>query len=491
MYERSSGILLPVSCLPGRYGIGDFGLEAYRFVDFLASAGQKFWQILPLTIPDNTGSPYSSLSALAGNWLLISPELLMKAGLIDRLPKKQPGGRVDYSRSWVQKSRLLWRSFSYFHKHASRQQKKRFAAFQKRERPWLTNFGLFMAVKDWFHGKPWYTWPAPLARLQRAALKTWTRKLITRIPYHTYCQWIFFEQWRALKQYANRKGIRIIGDLPFFVTHDSVDVWENQQLFLLMAKGQPRYISGVPPDYFSNRGQLWNDPQYNWRSLRTSGFRWWVERVRKAMELYDIVRLDHFRGFRAIWFIKRGSKTAKKGRWVSVPSQALFKILRKKLGKLPLIAEDLGVITNDVNLLRKQLGFPGMRVLQFAFSGDPNNYHLPEKMNLNSIAYTGTHDNDTARGWIEQSGKPRQRKNALAYAKATKKNFACKLIEIGMHTRAHTFIAPMQDILNLGSEARMNKPSTKRGNWSWRLRPNMLTPALAKRLKTLTKKAGR
>ncbi len=491
MTSRASGILLPVSSLPSPYGIGDFGPEAYRFVDFLHSAGQKRWQILPLTIPDNTGSPYASPSAFAGNWMLISPEFLLQAKLIERLPARQKVGPIQHSRAWVQKTKMLHESFAFFHRHSLTEQRKRFAIFKQRERSWLNDYALFMALKDWFFGKQWYKWPTPLAKRQPAALKRWTRKLKNQIHYSMYCQWIFFEQWQNLKRYANKRDIQIIGDLPFFLTNDSVDVWKNQQLFLLMSEGKPRYISGVPPDYFSKQGQLWNDPQYNWRSLQTSSFRWWVGRIRKAMELYDFIRLDHFRGFRAVWFIKRGSKTAKKGQWVSVPSQALFKTLRRKLGNLPFIAEDLGVITNDVNILRKQLGFPGMRVLQFAFSGDPNNYHLPEKMSLNSIAYTGTHDNDTARGWIEGSGKPHQRRNALAYAKATKKNFAWKLIEIGMRSRPHTFIAPMQDVLNLGSEARINKPSTTRGNWSWRLQPNVLKSNLAKRLKRLTREAKR
>lgn len=491
--KRRAGILLHPTSLPGPYGIGDLGPEAYRFIDFLHSSGQKLWEVLPLTIPDTHGSPYASSSSMAGSWVLISPELLVQDSLLDPsyLPKKQPVGPVHYHTVKRERLELLLKSFSHFALNATAAQHKRFEAFRKREVSWLKTFAEYKAIKYFFDAKPWYEWPRPLANRNARTLAIWNKKLKNEILFHEYMQWLFSMQWRQLKRYANTRGIRIFGDVPFFVAHDSVDVWANKKLFKIGRNNMPIDVSGAPPDYFSEEGQLWGDPHYNWKKLEKTRFKWWVRRIKKAFELYDMTRLDHFRGFKSLWHIPYKSNEPKDGRWVRVPGEKLFTALKRSLSSLPVVAEDLGTITQDVVDFRNSLRFPGMRVLRFAFDGNNNNFHLPEKYPTNCVVYTGTHDNDTSHGWIEKTGKTKHIKLALTYTGATKNTFAWKLIKVAMHSNANTVIIPLQDVLNLDNDARMNTPSTITGNWSWRFTKKQLTGKQADQLKKLTRKTKR
>lgn len=491
--KRQAGILLHPTSLPSPYGIGDLGPAAYRFVDWLKQSGQRLWQVLPLTIPDATDSPYAASSSRAGNWLLISPELLVTDGLLEAtaVPRPQPVRPVHYPTVRRQRTKLIKQSFNYFQQHGSAKLKKEWTAFRQRETYWLHNFALFMALRDRFHGQHWYRWPAPLVCRHPAALRRYEKQLKKEMDIYAHGQWLFFRQWQHLKQYANNQGIRIIGDLPFFVVHDSVDVWAHQSLFRLDKRRMPTSISGVPPDYFSRRGQIWGDPHYDWNHLEKTNFSWWISRFTAAFRLFDLLRVDHFRGYRAVWHIKPGRHTARDGWWGPVPGEQLLRLVRRRLRRLPLIAEDLGIITDDVIQMRKQFNLPGMRVLQFAFDGSPDNLHLPIHYPKNCVAYTGTHDNDTSRGWITSSGLPHEIKNALHYTDAAAKTFAWELIKIGMRSKAGMFITPLQDVLNLGPDARMNVPGTRQGNWQWRLRANLLTTSIARRLRQITKSAKR
>ncbi len=490
---RQSGILLHPTSLPSPYGIGDFGVEAYRFVDWLEKAGQHYWQILPLTIPDETGSPYASPSAMAGNWMLISPQILVCDNLLAAgdLPKKKPIGPINYGAIHKKRQALLKKSFEYFQANGTKKQKNHFKNWQNKQKGWLNDYALFTAVKEYYHGRPWPRWPHDLVHRRSQAMNHWTKKLKEQITFHKYCQWLFFRQWYYLRTYANHRHIKIIGDVPFFVCHDSVDVWSHQDMFKLNQRHLPTFVSGVPPDYFSSRGQIWNDPHYNWQYIEKNGFDWWIQRFKQALTIYDFIRLDHFRGYQAVWYIQRSRHTARHGHWEPVPGQKLFKALKKKIGKLPFIAEDLGIITREVTALRQQFGFPSTRILQFSFDGLPDNNHRPENYTADVVCYTGTHDNDTARGWITNSGKPEEVNNALNETMARPDEFAWKLIKIGLHSKADIFIAPLQDILNLGSEARLNKPGTKQKNWRWRYEADALTNTLAKKLRALTIMAQR
>lgn len=493
MNTRRSGILLHPTSLPSPYGIGDFGPEAYEFVDFLHRAGQKIWQVLPLTIPDETGSPYASPSAFAGNWLLISPDILLAQGLIDDagMPRPRKVGHVNYDSIVIERRKLLERSLIYFKNHAPKDFLQEFRKFQTTESAWLKDFALFMAIKEHFHGRPWRRWPSGLAERNPRSVRIWSKKLAALVEIRAYSQWLFFRQWQALKSYANHKGIEIIGDLPFFVRYDSVDVWTHRRLFLLDRRGLPQYVSGVPPDYFSARGQVWNDPHYDWKAMERTGFSWWLDRFHMALRLYDRVRLDHFRGYAGVWHIRRGSLTARKGHWSAVPGGKLFSAVRKFTRHMPFVAEDLGYITEDVIQLRKRFGFPGTRVMQFGFSRDPGNVHRYENYPPNAVVYTGTHDNAPARGWIEEGEVPSHARRALQKLRATRATFAWKLIARGMDSASHTFIMPMQDVLGLGAEARMNTPSTKRKNWRWRLQSVALTEQYVKRLRAITRASRR
>jgi len=480
--------------LPGRFGIGDLGEEAYRFVDFLANSGQQIWQVLPLGPTGFGDSPYQCFSAFAGNPLLISPEKLAEEGLLSPADLRDapsfPAHRVDYGPVIEFKKALLRKSFEQFRGGATPTQREEVEAFCEQHRGWIYNYALFMALKDAHGGAVWNTWDPNIAARKPEAMNRWKQALSESILFHTYVQVQFFKQWSELKHYANARGIHVIGDLPIFVAHDSADVWAHPDLFFLDKQGQPTVVAGVPPDYFSATGQLWGNPLYRWDVLAQRGYDWWIERFKQAFAMVDRVRLDHFRGFEAYWEVPAMEKTAVRGRWVKGPGADLFNALKKALGALPIIAEDLGVITPEVTALREQFGFPGMKVLQFAFTG-PENTYLPHHFTQNLVVYTGTHDNDTAVGWFTGSSTPEERVYALKYLGTDGSQIHWDLIRLAFASVADAAIVPLQDVLGLDTEARMNFPSRASGNWSWRYTPDGLTDEVGEKLGDLTVIYGR
>ena len=482
--ERVSGILLHPTSLPGHYGIGELGTEARQFLDFLVAAGQKRWQVLPLGPTSYGDSPYQSFSAFAGNPLLISTERLLADGLLlaadlDDLPAF-PESEVDYGWVITYKKTLLHRAYT-------RAKEQHYGANAPPwDAPWLDDYALFMALKDRNDGAVWGAWEAALVRREPAALAKARAELADEIGFYRFCQERFFADWRDLKREANEHGIAIIGDLPIFVAYDSVDVWTNQELFFLDDEARPTGVAGVPPDYFSETGQLWGNPLYHWDVMARDDYAWWVARLRTSLTLFDHVRIDHFRGFAAYWEIPADEPTAINGRWVPGPGAAFFEAVREQLGDLPIIAEDLGLITEDVLALRDHFDFPGMKVLQFSPSGADNLY-LPHHYEPNCVVYTGTHDNDTTRGWWS-TANPDERNFLARYLgqRPVDETIAWLLIRLAFSSVAQTAIVPLQDILGLGSEARMNTPGTSGGNWAWRYDPARLTPALQERLRDLT-----
>lgn len=488
--------------MPGPYGIGDLGPEAYRFADFLSQSRQGLWQVLPLGPTGFGDSPYQCLSALAGNPLLISPDLLADEGLLSREDLRDypafPEDRVDFGPVIELKKSMLERAFkSFLHSDKSPE----FAAFRSGMANWIEDYALFRALKESEGEAAWREWPAPLSTREPEAMSRARANLSKRAEAHVFFQYLFFKQWLSLKKYCGERGIAIIGDLPIFVAYDSADVWSHRTLFKLNADAAPTVVAGVPPDYFSATGQLWGNPVYDWEVLRATGYRWWIDRMSAAFRLFDIVRIDHFRGFAAGWEVPWGDRTAKGGRWVDAPGREVFAALESSLGPLPIIAEDLGLITPDVEQLRRDCGFPGMRVLQFAFGGGPDNTNLPHKYDSNSVVYTGTHDNDTTVGWFDAVGGAdsarssrdcdRERSFCLKYLGSNGHAIHWDFIRAAMASVADVAIIPVQDLLGLGSEARMNLPSRATGNWTWRLRSGALTGALAERLRELTEIYGR
>jgi 4-alpha-glucanotransferase len=497
---RTSGILLHPTSLPGRYGIGDIGPEAHRFLEFLVAAGQRLWQVLPLGPTGYGDSPYQSFSSFAGNPLLISPDWLVQEGLLTErdlvdLPPF-PDHRVDFGPVIRFKAALLAGSFGRFKSKGASPATARFEAFCHDNRSWLDDFALFMALKEAHDGAVWNTWEPEIARRRPQALTRWRRRLADDIQRHKYLQYLFSEQWAALKRAANGLGVRLIGDIPIFVAHDSADVWAHPEFFQLDEQGFPRAVAGVPPDYFSPTGQLWGNPLYRWDVLRDTGYTWWIERVRATLAAVDLVRLDHFRGFEAYWEVPAGETTATNGRWVKGPGDGIFHALRAALGReqLPIIAEDLGVITPEVIALREQFGLPGMQILQFAFSQGVARMDVPYMYQRNCVVYVGTHDNDTALGWFHNSSSPADRAQALRYMGVERNGgheFNWDMIRLAQSTVADTAMVPLQDLLGLGSEARMNYPSRPTGNWGWRCVRSALTPELSRRLAELTQLYGR
>jgi 4-alpha-glucanotransferase len=489
--SRRSGILLHPTCLPGPGGIGSLGAEAIRFVDFLRNAGQTLWQVLPLGPTGYGNSPYSCYSAFAGNPLLIDLEALTVEGDIDEkdLQTDFPGQRVDFPRVEAYKYDILRRAAEQFFASGNKHREEEFQHFCETA-PWLNDYALFMAVKAECHGKSWRQWPGGIAHRTSAALEEYSRTLAPAVEIQKYMQWQVFRQWEKIKKYANDCGIEIIGDIPIFVAYDSADVWGNPHLFHLDESGRPSVVAGVPPDYFSETGQLWGTPLYNWEITAFHGFSWWVERMKSALLLYDRVRIDHFRGFEAYWEVPATEKTAVNGRWVKGPGEALFHALIDSLGPLPVIAEDLGVITPDVEALRDRFGFPGMKILQFAFGSGPANSYLPHNHIRSAVVYTGTHDNDTTAGWFSGLPLPEQ-KHVLAYLKSDANNIVWDLIRAALASVADTAIIPLQDILQMGSPARMNTPGTSTGNWSWRYHCDDLDERLASKLYEMTSIYGR
>jgi 4-alpha-glucanotransferase len=502
-FKRSSGILLHPTSLPGRFGIGDLGGEAYRFVDWLASAGQSLWQIMPLGPTGYGDSPYSSFSAFAGNTNLVSPDELVKDGLLAetdlRGAEDFPAGRVEYGRVIEFKRGLLERAFENFRARAGDELRGDYAGFEGFARLWLEDYALFAALKDEHKGEPWHTWPAGLARREEGAMEEARRDFAERIEAHKFFQYVFFRQWLKLKKYCYERGVRVVGDMPIFLAHNSADVWAQPALFKLEEDGSPRVVAGVPPDAFSETGQLWGNPIYDWERMRADGFGWWVDRVRETLKLVDVVRLDHFRGFAAAWEVPAEHETAERGRWVEAPGRDIFNAMRAAIGDdLPIVAEDLGTITPDVHALRDEFQFPGMRVLQFAFGGDPHDTHLPHEYTRASFAYTGTHDNDTVAGWFaarsgEDAGEAarRERENCLKYLGTDGAEINWDFIRAAQMSVAVVSVAQLQDVLGLGTEARMNVPASAEGNWAWRFTEGALTEELAARLKGMTALYGR
>lgn len=495
-FPRSSGILLHPTSLPGRYGIGDFGTAAYQFIEFLSQSGQTLWQVLPLGPTDHVNSPYQSPSAFAGNPLLINPDKLVEEGLLsDQDVSSIPGhtlsdDRVNYEAVKEYKIPLLKRAFHNFHAYANQEQKKSFDAFCAEQKSWLNDYALFMALKERFNAS-WNQWEQSIALREPAAIKQWETELAEQITFHKYLQYIFYEQWYRLKSYANGRGIRIIGDLPIYVAYDSADVWANPTLFKLDDNGNPTVVAGVPPDYFSADGQLWGNPIYQWEQMAKKGFVWWVERMRHTLEQVDIVRIDHFRGLESYWEVKAGETTARNGKWVPGTGEAFFNKLKRVFGeKLPIIAEDLGIITPEVEKLRDKFELPGMKILHFAFGDDAKNPYLPHNHSKNSVVYTGTHDNNTTIGWF-LSLSDEERTKVQCYLGRDGSDIAWELMRLALMSVADICIYPLQDALRLGSEARMNTPGTAYNNWEWRVRSEMMTSGVTQGLYTLTHAYGR
>ena len=488
---RTSGILLHPTSLPSPFGIGDFGPEAYKFVDFLAEAGQSLWQVLPLGPTGYGDSPYASYSAFAGNTLLISPERLVDEGLLDHADLEEtPVGPVDYGYVHEFKAELLNRAYERFRTTDQANLRSEFEAFVQQQSGWLDDYARFRSIKDEHGGIAWTEWDPSVVPPP------------SQVEAYQFSQFLFFRQWSALRRYCHDRGIKIIGDFPIFVAHDSADVWVNPEQFKLDSKGKPFVVAGVPPDYFSATGQFWGNPLYNWKLMQADGFKWWIQRVRSIFAMVDIARVDHFRGFVACWEIPGDDKTAENGKWVETPGRELFNSIRQALGPLPIIAEDLGVITADVNALRDELGFPGMRVLQFAFGGGPKtSVDLPHNYIRNVVAYTGTHDNNTTVGWFNSvagEGSIRTAKEiaehrqfCLDYLNTTGEEIHWDFIRTVWASVADRAMAPLQDVLGLGSEARMNLPNSDQGNWSWRYHPGALARDLATKLLELTRLYGR
>ena len=504
-FARASGILLHPTSLPSNYGIGDLGAEAYNFVDFLESARQTYWQVLPLGPTGYGDSPYQCFSAFAGNTNLISPELLVEDGFLTEEEINQkpdfPVGRVDFGLLYDWKNWILGLAFERFRATTSVDLRGKFETFCRQEASWLDDYALFRAIKKSQDQQSWQKWDAKLLLREESALARARENLREDIQEQKFQQWLFFRQWNELKSYCKSKKIKIVGDVPIFIALDSADVWCNPSGFKLDEDGHPHVVAGVPPDYFSATGQLWGNPIYHWERMRKDGFRWWIARVKHTLKMVDIVRVDHFRGFAAAWEVPGIDKTAVNGQWVDVPGKELFDALEQAIGDLPFWAEDLGVITPDVEDLRDSFGFPGMRILQFAFGGDTKNHDLPHNYIQNCVAYTGTHDNDTTVGWFwskagagstrDDSQINREREFCLKYLNTDGKEIHWDFIRAVWASVANTAVAPMQDLLGLGNEARMNLPASNSGNWNWQCKEGDLSDEIAERLRGLTEIYGR
>lgn len=496
-FERAAGILLHPTCFPGRYGIGDFGKAAYQFVDFLVASKQSLWQILPLGPTGYGDSPYQSFSAFAGNPLLVSPDRLIQDGYLPETAVSQvppfPGDSVDFGPVIDYKTALLQQAHEHFLTHGTPAQRWQYEQFRADNGYWLDDFAFFMALKNHHvahEGGVWNTWPREIALREPEAMVSWGEKLAHEIDRHKFLQFLFFQQWLSLKAYANKRGIKIIGDIPIFVAFDSADVWANPDLFYLDETGAPTVIAGVPPDYFSETGQRWGNPLYRWERMAENGYRWWAARLQMCFTQADIVRIDHFRGFDAYWEIPADEPTAVVGRWVKGPGAAFFQAMRDELGELPLIAEDLGLITPDVVALRDKFDFPGMKILQFAFGGERNSNFLPHTFDKNTVVYTGTHDNETVLGWYQNASEAEQ-DHIRRYMQISGKNISWDMTRLAYMSVSNTAVATLQDLMELGNEARMNFPGKVGGYWRWRYLPHMLTEKIATRLRDMTELYGR
>jgi 4-alpha-glucanotransferase len=488
-------VLAHVTSLPGPCGIGDLGPDTVRFLDWAAEAGLKLWQLLPLGPAGLHGSPYSSPSAFAGNPLLISPQLLADAGwlaadALDHLPPFLEG-KIDFFAVEAWKTELLRKSWSRFDRAVPLEVRWELEKFIEHpgQACWLEDWALYAALKERHRGLAWSDWDEELRRRRPSALREAGRELADEIAFHRYLQFLFHRQWSVLRRDARARGITLLGDVPFYVAPDSADIWSHQELFQLDDSGRPLRVGGVPPDYFSETGQLWGNPLYRWERIAERGYEWWIERIMTNLRMVDLLRLDHFRGFVSYWEVEADEETAVEGRWAPGPGIALFDALRGALGGLPFIAEDLGLITPDVEQFRRQLGLPGMRILQFAF-GDPESTHLPEHHTEDCVVFTGTHDNDTLRGWFANLDE-RERRTVLEYLQAEPGGIAWRMIEAAYRSPARLALVPLQDLFDLGSEARMNRPGIAEGNWSWRARAAGFSLETASRLRSLAEKTVR
>ncbi len=507
LVPRASGILLHPTSLPGKFGIGDLGQAAYDFVDFLAAAHQSLWQVLPLGPTGYGDSPYQCFSAFAGNPLLVSPDLLVTDGLLTQddlaAAPEFSAERVEYGPVIEFKNALLKKAYENFKTDVTESLATEFATFCQNANSWLHDYALFRSCKDAHEGKEWTKWDSHLRAREPNALHFWNENHGDEISAHKFYQFLFFKQWVNLAGYANERGIKIIGDVPIFVAHDSADVWANPHLFDLAADGTPYQVAGVPPDYFSETGQLWGNPLYRWDVLAATGYQWWIERVRATLAQVDILRLDHFRGFEKYWAVPASEKTAINGKWVAAPGAELFTALQKALGKdLPIIAEDLGLITKAVHALRDQFGFPGMRILQFAFGADEQaDEFKPFNFPQNCVVYTGTHDNDTTVSWFTSADEGdttlsweeinAERTYVLKYLGTDGTEINWDMIRLALASVARIAITPLQDLLGVGAEGRMNVPSRESGNWGWRFQAEALTKEIGERFGEMTKVYGR
>ena len=487
--KRKGGVLLHITSLPGKYGIGTFGKESLDFVDFLASAGQNLWQILPLGHTSYGDSPYQCFSTFAGNPLLISLDELIKKAWVH--PADMPemafsDKHVDFGPVIEFKHQVLWQSWENFNAIATRQDQISFSYFCDEQASRLDDYAHFMELKNNHSGRPWHEWPDVYKFHNEDALQEFVAENSSRAQYWKYLQWLFFAQWAELKAYANKKGIQIIGDIPLYIAFDSADAWSNPDVFQFDDKRNPTAVAGVPPDYFSETGQLWGNPLYNWDYLRSTGYGWWIERVRKSLEFYDIIRIDHFRGLAGYWSVPFGETTAINGKWIEAPGWELFEMIKNQLGEPKIIAEDLGVITPDVEDLRNHFNFPGMKVLQFAFQPMKDNEYLPHNYNTsNCLCYTGSHDNNTIKGWFNELDE-HTKANVIDYLPGGGESTVWKMIRLCWASNARIAITTMQDLLEKGSEARMNTPGVPAGNWQWRFRQKEYDEEIAEKLKSLT-----
>lgn len=490
---RRSGVLLHPTSLPGTQHIGTLGRESYEFIDFLVSTGQSVWQILPLNPTGHGNCPYSCFSAFAGNPLLISLIRLVEAGDLTKpdLPVPiQAADQVDFSAALRIQLPVLRKAWASFTHNASSERRQRFESFCIEQAYWLDDYALFEAIRAQHDYSGWQQWPEPLRKRNLVALEQYRYDFASEIDWHRYLQFTFFEQWFALTDYARQKGVLIFGDLPIFVAENSADIWAHQELFHLDEHDRPTLVAGVPPDYFSTTGQRWGNPLYRWDRMQEQGFAWWVDRFKWNFSLFDMLRVDHFRGFAACWAIPAHDETAANGYWLETPGRELFTRLQATLGSLPILAEDLGVITPDVEQLRDDFGFPGMKILQFAFDSGADNPYLPHNHRRNSVIYTGTHDNNTTLGWwLQLDAGARQR--IKEYLRRPCQEMPWPLVETALASVSRLAITPLQDILGLPATARMNTPGTATGNWSWRYRKDSLDDNLRDRLRQLTHLYGR
>ena len=492
--QRGSGLLLHITSLPSPYGIGDLGPGAFQFADFLSAAGQSFWQVLPLNPIDPAcgNSPYSSNSAYAGNILLISPEALVADGFLAQNDLKGapqfPAERCDYEAVIPYKIKLLDRAFQNFKR--DKKYLSDFEGFCSINSYWLDDFAMFAVLKiRRFNWAVWDKWDNALRDRQPAALELIRQKYQEAIEREKFFQFIFYKQWHALRQYCNSQGVKLIGDIPIYVSYDSVDVWEHSHIFKLNEKKQATAMAGLPPDYFSQTGQLWGNPVYRWDVLRSEGYYWWLQRLEHNLSLFDIVRIDHFRGFVDFWEVPAGETTAINGCWVKAPAEDFFSVMTRKFPTLPLIAEDLGIITDEVRSIMAKFGFPGMKIMLFAFGEELKTHpYLPHNYPENCVVYTGTHDNNTVRGWYDLEASKNEKKNLAEYLRHRPDSHLINwdLIKLALASKAKLALFPLQDVLGLGAEARMNTPSQTHGNWQWRVRADQLTSPVAEQLRKLT-----